>query len=432
MLALLEKIGGLLPTETRRSETSQALQQFSTPLELAYVAAYAAGIRSDDLVLEPSAGTGMLAVQAEVAGARLALNEWAEDRNGLLKALFPKVTVTRHDGAQIHDRLDQRIHPNVILMNPPFSASPLIEGRHPNATFEHIRSALSRLEPRGRLVTITGESFSPYGRSWRSAFEKLQATATLVATIPMRRGFFRRHGTDVESRLTVFDKVPATKSDGFPVPVAAVQSLQELLERVEELVRPRIRIDVPAEQPAVVALPPTTPATPSEPVALPSTQAPRLSAFRRGPLPQAVPSAATETAHADIAEIAALPRSLPAPNALNVVGEGHDVPTIAVPAREGIVVFSASQPAALVGGTTPDADTTQAVTALAPSSAPSAIIELGYAGRDWSAPSAGALEAGLYEPYTVQSIVIEGAKPHPTVLVQSAAMASVAPPKPGY
>ena len=35
MLALLEKIGSLLPTETRRSETSQALQQFSTPLELA-------------------------------------------------------------------------------------------------------------------------------------------------------------------------------------------------------------------------------------------------------------------------------------------------------------------------------------------------------------------------------------------------------------
>ena len=44
----------------------------------------------------------------------------------------------------------------------------------------------------------------------------------------------------------------------------------------------------------------------------------------------------------------------------------------------------------------------------------------------------GALSAGLYEPYAVQSIAIEGAKPHPTTLVQSAAMASVAPPKPVY
>ncbi|HRI89893.1 MAG TPA: methylase, partial [Candidatus Hydrogenedentes bacterium] len=51
MLALLEKIGSLLPTETRRSETSQALQQFSTPIELAYVAARAAAIHSNDIVL---------------------------------------------------------------------------------------------------------------------------------------------------------------------------------------------------------------------------------------------------------------------------------------------------------------------------------------------------------------------------------------------
>ena len=38
----------------------------------------------------------------------------------------------------------------------------------------------------------------------------------------------------------------------------------------------------------------------------------------------------------------------------------------------------------------------------------------------------------LYEPYAVQTIAIEGAKPHPTALVQSASMASVAPPMPSY
>ena len=40
--------------------------------------------------------------------------------------------------------------------------------------------------------------------------------------------------------------------------------------------------------------------------------------------------------------------------------------------------------------------------------------------------------AALYEPYTLQTIRIPGAQPHPTKLVQTAAMASVAPPKPGY
>ena len=44
VLAMLSKIGALLPSETRRSEESHALQQFSTPLEFAYVASLAAGI----------------------------------------------------------------------------------------------------------------------------------------------------------------------------------------------------------------------------------------------------------------------------------------------------------------------------------------------------------------------------------------------------
>lgn len=60
------------------------------------------------------------------------------------------------------------------------------------------------------------------------------------------------------------------------------------------------------------------------------------------------------------------------------------------------------------------------------------IVELAYELCEWKAPEGGALIAGLYEPYAVQSITINGARPHPTTLVQSAAMASVAPPKPSY
>ena len=425
MLALLEKIGSLLPTETRRSETSQALQQFSTPIELAYVAARAAGIHSNDIVLEPSAGTGMLAIHAEIAGANLALNEWAEERHGLLKALFPRVSVTRHDGAQIHDRLDPRIRPSVILMNPPFSASPLIDGRHPEATFEHIRSALARLEPNGRLVAITGEGFSPYGRSWRSAFEKLQATATLVATIPMRRGFFRRHGTDVESRLTVFDKTPAAKVDGVPVPAAAVQSLQELMERVEELVPPRLRDVAPTLGTSVAPVPaaiPSAPVVPPSPVPCPVTKVARLSAFRRLTSAQAAPSAVVSM-DAVAPRVEPSAPSLPTviPQTLPVEHRGENLPV-----DDGFIAVVSAK------ASMPLADAVATLDSASPSPAPSEIVELDYKSRDWSVPSADVLEAGLYEPYAVQSIVIEGSKPHPTVLVQSAAMASVAPPKPSY
>ena len=52
-----------------RSEESQALQQFSTPIALGFAAATAAAITPTDLVLEPSAGTGLLAIFAEIGGA---------------------------------------------------------------------------------------------------------------------------------------------------------------------------------------------------------------------------------------------------------------------------------------------------------------------------------------------------------------------------
>src|SRR3546814_8706129 len=69
-----------------------------------------------------SAGTGMLAIQAELAGAQLVLNELAEGRAALLSRLFSGVTVSGHDAASIDDRMPISARPSVILMNPPFSA----------------------------------------------------------------------------------------------------------------------------------------------------------------------------------------------------------------------------------------------------------------------------------------------------------------------
>jgi hypothetical protein len=80
MLAMLTRLAERLPSQTRRSEESQQLQQFSTPITLGFVTAEAAGLTSADLVLEPSAGTGLLAIFAELARARLALNEISETR----------------------------------------------------------------------------------------------------------------------------------------------------------------------------------------------------------------------------------------------------------------------------------------------------------------------------------------------------------------
>jgi hypothetical protein len=93
-LPLLERITALLPTQTRRSEESAAFQQFSTPITLGWAAVTAAALTKDDVVLEPSAGTGLLAILAELHGARLVLNEFADIRAALLTRLFPSVPVT--------------------------------------------------------------------------------------------------------------------------------------------------------------------------------------------------------------------------------------------------------------------------------------------------------------------------------------------------
>jgi hypothetical protein len=109
MLPMLAKIAGLLPTHTRRSEESATLQQFSTPIMLGLAASTAASITPADVVLEPSAGTGLLAILAELSGASLILNELAETRADLLSLLFPGTVVSRLDAAHIDDHLDTGI-----------------------------------------------------------------------------------------------------------------------------------------------------------------------------------------------------------------------------------------------------------------------------------------------------------------------------------
>ncbi len=87
-IAAAKLLASRLLTETRRSEQQIRLQQFSTPLPFAAMAARAAAVRKGETVLEPSAGTGALAAFAARAGATLLLNEIDPFRHSLLRAVF--------------------------------------------------------------------------------------------------------------------------------------------------------------------------------------------------------------------------------------------------------------------------------------------------------------------------------------------------------
>jgi predicted RNA methylase len=337
MLPMLAKIEGLLPTHTRRSEESHALQQFSTPIALGLAASAAAAITPADLVLEPSAGTGLLAILAELASGSLVLNEMAETRAGLLGHLFPGVAVTRHDAAQIHDHLDASVVPSVVLMNPPFSALANVDRRMADAALRHIASALVRLAEGGRLVAITGASCAPDNPVWVDAFVRLQERGRVLFSATIDGSVYAKHGTTIDTRLTVIDRLPAPDPTVFPASPGGAPDAATLLGWIAESVPPRLPLTTPV----------VTRATVRPAAARPQRVAPRPSS---------------------------VPATPPEPEA----------------------------------------------------------VELTYETVDWMSIEGGHITEALYEGYGLQSIRIPGSQAHPTKLVQSAAMASVAPPKPSY
>ncbi|MCI4678187.1 strawberry notch family protein [Rhodoblastus acidophilus] len=338
-LSALAKISGLLPTHTRRSTESETFQQFSTPTPLGLAALTAAAIGPADRVLEPSAGTGLLAILAEIVGGALVLNELAETRADLLSSLFPAVAVTRFDAAQIDDHLDPAVVPSVVLMNPPFSAMANVTGRMADTAYRHIASALARLADGGRLVAITGANFSPDAPVWRDTFIRLQERGRIVFTAAIDGAVYAKHGTSIDTRLIVLDKAPADDPSALPASRGMAPDVATLLSWIAEQIPARL--------------------TPAPSLAIP------------------VSAAASRTVRSYLARVAA------------------------------------AQPAK-------------------PSVADPEAVDLAYETIDWTPPEGARLSDAIYEEYRLQSIRIPGAQAHPTKLVQSAAMSSVAPPKPSY
>ena len=246
MLRMLEALAALEPSHTKRSEEQIRLQQFSTPLSLAYAALQAAAIRPGDVVLEPSAGTGMLAVMAECALGRQAagnlhLNEIADVRRALLCRLFPETLVTGVNAENIADRLPGA-RPTVVIMNPPFSATPGVHRIRHDADLRHLRSAFSMLPPGGRLAAVTSAKCIPGDSDWNGAFGLLDPPARVVFTMAVDGRVYARRGTGFDTRLTVLDR---TDRPGIDVdPGARAENAAELLDAVIAGVPPRMLVEV--------------------------------------------------------------------------------------------------------------------------------------------------------------------------------------------
>ena len=336
LLAIARDIAARLLSQTRRSPGQIRLQQFSTPLPYAVVAATAAGLDGDDVVLEPSCGTGLLAVAAHVARARLVLNEIDQDRAALAEAALG-AAVAGLDAEFIDDLLPPAAPPTVVLMNPPFSSS-FARAGDPTIAGLHLLSALKRLDDGGRLVAIMPDGFSGHGSlrgPWRDACDH----ARLRMRLAIPGAVYARHGTGVDTALVVFDRI----AEAEPPLIAAVADLDEALAAAMDVAVTRDRSGVASAESRVRTR--TAPVNPANPPAWTARQ--------------------TSPRRTILADLLVVRREQAEPLAYAL--------TEAAPRERG---------------------------------------------------------DGLYEPYRLARIRIDGAALHPTPLVQSAAMAAIAPPAP--
>jgi len=189
--AMLTSLTALTLTHTRRSEEQVEMDQFSTPPALAALAVAAAQVRPGDRVLEPSAGTGLLAVCAEACGAAVELNELSDHRAALLDGLFQACSRTRYDAANLPNLLPSSGSFGAVITNPPFQK-----------LAAHLIASVKTLADGGRMVAIVPtRAFTD-----KDLLASLAAHGEVVAMLCFPDRAYAKHGTSVETGLLIVDR----------------------------------------------------------------------------------------------------------------------------------------------------------------------------------------------------------------------------------
>jgi predicted RNA methylase len=199
-----------LPRQGDRTLEQTELQQFSTPPMLAYFVARLLDPQPNDVVLEPSAGTGGLAIWPHALGARVICNETSLRRNSLLRCVFNFDTFPL-DAEFIDDLLPAEIRPTAVLMNPPFSST---GGRvtKTNSIYgaRHVASALRRLKDGGRLVAITSEAMSFHHPSFSEWWQRIACLCNIRANLTLYGKEYAKYGAAPDVQILVIDKTGPT------------------------------------------------------------------------------------------------------------------------------------------------------------------------------------------------------------------------------
>lgn len=411
--------------QNRRTEEQDEFQQFSTPPDLAFVMAMAANISPNDTVLEPSAGLGGIAVFAKNEGATVYANEYSKRRADILETLpFEKVFV--ENAEQLNNILPASVKPTVVLMNPPFSST---AGRIPGErkssnSIAHLEQALKRLAPGGRLVALIGKGKEAMGGETSKAVEAwIHAPGkVLLARIGVSGKGYKKYGTTYDNQILVFDKIAST---GQAAVIANVEDVRDAIPLLKEVRDARVHSSPQ----------PTADQSGSEAAARPSQGAhrpgqplsPATDSLGARPAQGARPDRgsgspsspggrgaqsrpASATGGADVSHDDTRPGGRGEQSQLGEsVGEGTEGSRMAGDRRPGSSVENG------VGRVPTERD--------APARATAEAVEPGLDPSD-----VGDLTDAVYETYRPKKLKIQGAKPHPGELVESAAMNAVDAP----
>ncbi len=412
----LEDLQQRLPTQTKRSGRTDRYQQFSTPPVFSFVAHWASGATAADVVLEPSAGIGGLAVYPKLDGATIIANELEPNRIAFLREMgFDHLTT--ENAEQIDAILEPRFasgslpRPTVVNMNPPFSnAAKSGKTGQTMVGAKHVESALRTLQPGGRLVAIVGEGMGLDAPTFRQWWQNMAKQYHVRANIWVDGRNYTKYGTSFSNRLLVIDKVaPPAGSTAANIIQGQIDDLADLITLLQGVRNDRPTIQPSAEQ-----------AGAGDAQSLEQPANAGLDASARTGVGGRAGRDGGRTGRAGVRQSQT---QRPGDGAVSVE---RSVPTGGLAGREERAGSRADDPQRTDGERGTDGQPTL------PGSVPS--VEQTGITVEGAQGSARTItnEDDVFALYTPAKVRIPGAQTHPAPLVESAAMASVVPPDPTY
>lgn len=204
---LICKLYEMQPTIAARSSNRIKMQQYSTPLPMAWIAnRFAMANKADGKVLEPTAGNGMLVFTVPVEQVRA--NELDETRlDNLREQGFAEVT--QQDATE---PFAGGMQYDVVIANPPFGKREAVEydgkmipGLDPQITL----NALTSMKDDGRAAIIIGGNmeYASNGaiKIMKPFFTYLYDHYNVKGVIDMSGGLYAKQGTTFPTRMILID-----------------------------------------------------------------------------------------------------------------------------------------------------------------------------------------------------------------------------------